>query len=44
VERVFISAKLTLNDRRARLDCEIVEALGCLRHWNSVGMISYWEV
>jgi hypothetical protein len=34
VERILSSAKLTLSERRARLDCEIVEALECLRHWD----------
>jgi hypothetical protein len=27
-----------------QLDCEIVEALGCLRHWDVMEMISSWEV
>jgi hypothetical protein len=44
VERIFSSAKLTLSERRARLDCEIVEALECLRHWDAAGMISSWDV
>jgi hypothetical protein len=32
-ESVFSSAKLTLSDRRVRLQCEIMDALKCLRHW-----------
>jgi hypothetical protein len=44
VERIFNSAKLTLSERRALLDCEIVEALECLRHWDAAGMISWWDV
>ena len=32
-ERIFSSAKLMLNDRRNRLNPDIIEANECLRNW-----------
>jgi hypothetical protein len=40
---VFSSAKLTLSDRRARLQSEIVEALQCLHHWDVASMLVAWD-
>jgi hypothetical protein len=39
-ERVFSSAKITLDDRRCQLSDEAVNALECLKSWHRDGLIS----
>ncbi|KAA8902546.1 hypothetical protein FN846DRAFT_986801 [Sphaerosporella brunnea] len=39
-ERVFRSAKITLDDRRCQLSDEAVNALECLKSWHRDGLIS----
>ena len=39
-ERVFSSAKITLSDRRCRTGDDVLEAVECLKSWQSGGMIA----
>ena len=39
-ERVFSAAKITLSDRRCRMEDDAIEALECLTSWQRDGLIA----
>ena len=39
-ERVFSGAKITLSDRRCRMENDVLEAVECLKSWQRDGMIA----
>jgi hypothetical protein len=39
LERLFSSAKITITDRRNRLDIKNIKAIECLKSWLSKGSI-----